>query len=71
MPWENDGMTTKDVGLISCEFDSDKVWERVRGPKTLLLDSNLWIDMADGKKKGTFGTFYFFRIARWQLYFSH
>jgi hypothetical protein len=43
-------MTENGVGVISYQFDRDAVWERVRGRKTVFLDTNIWIDMAGGKK---------------------
>lgn len=34
---------------IQLGYDKDAVWHRVRGRHSVFLDSNCWIDMADGK----------------------
>ncbi|HYH67621.1 MAG TPA: hypothetical protein VD866_23185 [Urbifossiella sp.] len=36
---------------IQFGFDTDAVWDRIRGRRSVFLDSNGWIDLADGKKE--------------------
>ncbi|HEX3148021.1 MAG TPA: hypothetical protein VHR66_08045 [Gemmataceae bacterium] len=35
--------------VVRHEYDRKPVWDRIRGRKSVFLDTNVWIDMADGK----------------------
>src|SRR5260370_517904 len=35
--------------IVSCTFDKDAVWRKVRDRKPVVLDMNCWINMGDDK----------------------
>jgi hypothetical protein len=37
------------VKTVACTFDKDAVWEKVRGRRPVVLDTNCWINMGDNK----------------------
>jgi hypothetical protein len=43
-------MSTSGELAVRYQFDREPVWKRIQGREVVSLDSNIWIDMADGKK---------------------